>query len=75
MAANAAAMLAAGIVIGRKKQQYYYFALALLTVNIILTFTDQFGFLDLVTLLIDLALILFLLIAKKDFIGSTHSLE
>lgn len=53
MFANAAAMLAAGIGIGRRKGLFYLFALSLLSVNILLTFTDQFGLWDWITLVLD----------------------
>lgn len=57
MAGNAAAMLLAGLCLAKPNIIYLYFAIALLVVNILLTFTDQFGLLDFITLLIDLALL------------------
>lgn len=67
MFGNAAAMLASGMLIGRRRKLFYYPALLLLLVNILLTFTDQFGALDLATLLIDLVLLALLLIGRKQF--------
>lgn len=55
MAGNAAAMALAGILLGRPRKHWYLAALALLAVNILLTFTDQFGLLDFLTLIVDLA--------------------
>jgi hypothetical protein len=51
MFGNAGAMLLAGIGIGKPRRLFYLFAMAVLAVNIILTFTDQFGIFDLLTLL------------------------
>ena len=56
MFGNAAAMLLAGLGLGARRRLYYYFALAVLGVNILLTFTDQFGILDFATLVIDVVL-------------------
>lgn len=61
---NAAAMLISGVLVARGGRLGYFFALAVLVINIVLTFTDQFGSLDLITLLIDL-LLLCLLIAGR----------
>ena len=61
---NAAAMLLAGLGLGAQRRLYAYFALAVLGVNIVLTFTDQFGVLDFATLVIDVVL-LGLLIATR----------
>jgi hypothetical protein len=61
---NAGAMLLAGIGIGRPRKLFYLFALAVLVVNIILTFTDQVGIWDLLTLLVDLALLVLLIVAR-----------
>ncbi len=57
MIGNAGAMLAAGIGIGRRRRLNYGFAFLVLAVNIVLTLTDQFGLLDVVTLVIDLILL------------------
>jgi hypothetical protein len=65
MFGNAAAMLLSGLLIGKGKRRYYFLAAAVLTINIILTFTDQVGLLDWITLAIDLALAGFLFAAWK----------
>jgi len=67
MIANAAAMLAAGLLIHRRNAALYFTALLILVVNILLTFTDQFGLIDFITLLVDLILVLILLSARKEF--------
>lgn len=46
MFGNSAAMFLAGLVLGEGRRLGYGFALALLLVNILLTFTDQVGLLD-----------------------------
>ena len=43
--------------LGRGQTIFIYFALAVLLVNIILTFTDQFGLFDFLTLVIDVVLL------------------
>jgi len=68
MFGNAAAMLISGWGIGRGQKIFYYLALAVLFVNIVLTFTDEFGLLDLLTLIVDLVLLGFLLAARKRFV-------
>jgi hypothetical protein len=65
MAGNAGMMLLSGWGLGTGRRLFYYLALAVMAINIILTFTDQFGLLDLLTLGIDLA-ILGLLIASRS---------
>ncbi len=67
MAANAGAMLVAGIGIGRRRRLFYFFAMAVLAVNIVLTFTDEFGLLDLATLLIDLVLLGLLVASRAEY--------
>jgi hypothetical protein len=61
---NAAAMLLAGIVIGWPRKLFYLFALAVLGVNIVLTFTDQVGIWDILTLLVDLTLLGLLIVGR-----------
>lgn len=65
MLGNAAAMLLAGWGIGRRSRLFLLFAWAVLAVNILLTFTDQFGLLDFLTLLLDLVLVALLILARK----------
>ena len=62
---NVAAMLVAGIGIGRRNRWLYYFGVAVLLCNIVLTFTDQFGWFDFVTLVFDMLLLGFILIFKR----------
>ena len=64
MFGNCSAMLLGGLGLGMQNRLFYIFAIAVLVVNILLTFTDQFGVLDFGTLVIDVAL-LGLLIATR----------
>lgn len=70
MFGNAAAMLVNAVGLGTRWKLVYFFALAVLTVNIILTFTDQVGFFDVATVTIDLIL-LGLLIATRAMFTTT----
>lgn len=65
---NAAAMLVCGLALGARRGIFFYLALGVLAVNILLTFTDQFGLFDLVTLLIDLALLGILVADRRRYI-------
>ncbi len=68
IAGNAAAMAVCAWGLGQRGKLFIYLALLVLAVNILLTFTDQFGLLDLLTLLLDLvilALVLVLFYSKR----------
>lgn len=67
MLANAGVMLWAGRGIGRRQKRFYYLALAVLAVNIVLTVTDQFGALDLSTLVIDVLLFALLIVTRGEY--------
>lgn len=69
MVGNVGAMLLAGFSLGRLTRWSYIFALAVLLVNIVLTFTDQFGIFDLLTLLLDLLLFGLLLATRSLYTG------
>ena len=64
---NVSAMLLSAWLIGKRKQWFYLIALTVLLGNIILTFTDQFGLFDLLTLAIDLILLGIMLVKRKQF--------
>jgi hypothetical protein len=63
MFGNAYAMMISGIGILSGRKIFYLLALTVIIVNIILTFTDQFGLFDFITLVLD-GVILALLIAS-----------
>ena len=67
MFGNAGAMALSGALLGKRRLLFYLFALAVLAVNVALTFTDQFGAFDLITLVIDLVLLGILIVARKQF--------
>jgi MFS family permease len=65
MFGNAVGMFVCGIVATRREKLFYYFTLFFLAVNIVLTFTDQFGFWDLITLIIDVVIVVLLIVGRK----------
>lgn len=69
MFGNSAAMFLAGLLLGEGRRLGYVFALALLLVNILLTFTDQVGLLDWLTVAIDLILLGLLLGSYRVYVG------
>lgn len=71
MVGNAAIMLISGWGLGTGRRLFYFLALGVLAVNILLTFTDEFGPLDLLTLLIDLTILVLLLANWKRFLKYT----
>ena len=68
MFANVAAMLVSAWLAGRPRKWGFFLVLAVLLANILLTFTDQVGFFDIATLLLDLV-ILFLLFSQRRWYG------
>ena len=68
MFGNAGAMALSGALLGKRRMLFYLFALAVLAVNVLLTFTDQVGAFDWITLAIDLVLLGILIGARKQFI-------
>jgi hypothetical protein len=69
MFGNAGAMALSGALLGKRRLLFYLFALAVLAVNIVLTFTDQVGALDWITFALDLVLVGILIVARKQFLG------
>jgi hypothetical protein len=70
MFGNAGAMLVAGIGIGRQNRWFFYLGIAVLLVNILLMFTDQFGFYDFITLAIDLILLGLLIATRGHYLAA-----
>jgi hypothetical protein len=68
MFGNAGVMALSGWGIGRGGGWFYFLALAVVMVNILLTFTDQVGVLDWITVMIDLILLVLLLVYRKVFL-------
>ncbi|MFN2240939.1 MAG: hypothetical protein ACK2U2_01545 [Anaerolineae bacterium] len=69
MFGNAGAMALGGALLPRRRQLFYLFALAVLAVNIVLTFADQVGALDWITFAIDLVLVGILIVARRHLYG------
>jgi len=69
MLGNVAAMALSGILLGRTNKWFYYFAMSVLIVNILLTFTDQVGFFDLATFVIDLIIFWILISIRKQYLS------
>lgn len=67
MFGNVGALLVAGLWLGRRSRWAFLFALAILGINILLTFTDQVGFFDILTAIIDLVLFGLLLFDHKNY--------
>jgi hypothetical protein len=68
MFGNALCMLVSGMWIEKLKRISLFFAFAVLAINIVLTFTDQFGLYDFGTLVIDLTILGLLFAARGYFI-------
>jgi hypothetical protein len=66
MVINAAILYWLGWGITRKRV-FFYFGIGYLLLNILLTITDQFGLLDLLTMLIDIVLVILLIAKHKIF--------
>ena len=69
MIANGLLLFWIGWGIGRGNRLYYYFGILLLAVNVLLTFTDEFGTLDIITLVLDIALLVLLIGWRTKFLS------
>ncbi len=70
MFGNAGAMLLAGFGIGRPRRLFFLFAIVVLAINIFLTFTDQFGIFDFLTLLVDIVALTLLVLSRSWYDNS-----
>lgn len=66
MFGNVVALMLSGFMLKWPQKRWFWLGTAVLLINIILTFTDQVGLFDLLTLLLDV-IILSLLIANRDW--------
>jgi len=71
MFGNAGAMLLAGLGLGSRRRLAWLFAMAVLAVNIVLTFTDQVGVLDIATVVIDIMLVVLLITIRERYWPAT----
>jgi len=69
---NAALLTWIGWGLGRGSKLYFYFGVLLVAGNIFLTFTDEFGVLDLLTLIIDVLLLLLLIAGHSRFLNKLN---
>ena len=68
MFGNGIVLLALAYFTKKKIRFIYYGTIAYMLVNIILSFADQFGLADMISLLIDVAIVVLLIRGKKEFI-------
>jgi hypothetical protein len=73
MFVNAFLLFWVGWGIARGNSVYYYFGILLLAGNIFLTFTDEFGLFDILTLIIDVILLVLLIAGRSKFLTINHS--
>jgi cytochrome bd-type quinol oxidase subunit 2 len=69
MFVNAAVLILVGWGLKEGKKSLFYFAILVLMGNIFLTFTDEFGVFDLITLIINIAIFIILLVTRKTYIS------
>ncbi len=68
MFVNALLLIWIGWGLGRGSSLYFYFGLLVLAGNVFLTFTDEFGTLDLITLIINVVLLVMLILGHSKFL-------
>jgi hypothetical protein len=68
MFGNVGAFIFCGLSIGKKSRIFYLVSILVLVVNITLSITDEFGLLDLISMLVDLVILGFLLAGRKQLI-------
>ena len=69
---NAVLMGVAAWLLGKHTLWGYLFALVLLGINILTTFTDQVGLPDIATVLVDIVLFLLLIFKRREFISAVE---
>lgn len=73
MFGNAGAFLFLGWGIGRQSKLFFYLGILVLAANIFLTFTDEFGLYDLLTLIIDLVLLVLLIVTRSRYLATIEN--
>ena len=68
MFGNVGALVISGWWLGKRSKWAFIFALAVLGINLLLTFTDQVGFFDILTALIDLVIVGLLIYDRKNYL-------
>ena len=72
MFGNAGVLLFVGWGIGRQNKIFFYLGILVLTANILLTITDEFGAFDLITLIIDLVLLVLLIVTRSRYLTTNE---
>lgn len=67
MFANAVAMVLSALGLARRSRWFYLFAVAVVVVNLLLTWTDQVGWPDVVTGVLDLVLLGLLVVVRREY--------
>lgn len=70
MLGNAGLMIWSGILLTKPPKWGYYFALAVIFINILYTLSVQFGLLDIITIVLDIAIFIVLISIQKEFISN-----
>jgi hypothetical protein len=70
MIGNVGAMALSGILLSKQNKWFYYFAVFVLAINILLTFTDQVGFFDIATFAVDIVLFGILISLRKQYLST-----
>lgn len=70
MFVNSLVLAWTGYKLRRGSKVYYYFGMLVLAGNILLTFTDEFGTFDLITLIIDAGLFILLLVTRSKYLAA-----
>jgi len=68
MFGDAAAMLFCGLQLTKRTKQVFYLSAFVLALNIFLTIFDQFGFVDLLFVLLNFATLVSLVLARKELL-------
>jgi len=71
MFGNAGLMIWSGVLLSRLQKWGYYFALIIILINIFYTLSVQFGFLDVITFVLDLIILLLLIFFQKEFLSNS----
>ncbi len=71
MFGNAGLMIWSGVLLSRPQKWGYYFALIIILINIFYTLSVQFGFLDVITFVLDLIILLLLIFFQKEFLSNS----
>jgi len=71
MFGNAGLMIWSGTLLSQPQKWGYYFALIIILINIFYTLSVQFGFLDVITFVLDLIILLLLIFFQKEFLSNS----